>query len=804
MECVFVALTLDEGRQRPPINTSRSHHGARTRDTGIPSEVLRTSWDVMDEVKLEEFFLSRTPMLRNCPAFLRGRFRHSLCVALRERCRAKLVGDTVAEERAWKVFGLVPALLLHRPRGCGRVGKEELVERANMFGRGQWRDLLEQDIIREQKRRGRAACNRVQQGQVSRARQELLGATLAPKTRETLEELTAFSKPDGGVRGIATGTSFRRLVAKTLARQFGKVVESTCVPFQFALSTRAGTDCVGHTIRAMTDDDPECTVLSIDGIGAYDHILRSAFLTKLHNVPALQGLLPFVRSIYARNTTYVWEDSEGERHPIVQAEGGEQGDPLMPLLFSLGIHDSLRAAKERMRPEDELFAYLDDVHVVSPPDRTRGAYNLLEAELLAGAGIRLNTGKTRVESRRNTTRLEDEAKLWTALTWVPDLQCAWQVLLQCAGPRCHHLLRTLPPSQSLEYAVRHDEGMMQAMDNLLDGLTGGADEKEVAHEVASLPMRLGGLGLRSARRMAAGAYWSSWADALAMIHQRLPRVANRITDRLEGVAAARGCLTELREVADRLDRQGFVGRPGWGELKLGARPPPVHTVEPGEWAHGWQYHASSVSEYHFRETVVLPQSSASHQAHLRSHSGGGSSNVLHGCPTSPEFTVEAALFRTLILERWRLPLAVTEGRCECGDRVDSKGCHRAACPHSKRLRTRAVGPERTLARVFREAGATVRFNCPLREMIVAVRAEDERRIEVLASGLPLFHGAQGQRDQIRRVVGWLSVSPRRRGSGNGGQVEFRSNPARRKPGQFTCTGGTTRTGEASLLGLEAV
>ena len=64
---------------------------------------------------------------------------------------------------------------------------------------------------------------------------------------------TALRKPDGGVRGIATGTSFRRLVAKTLARQFWKAVESTCEPFQFALSTRAGTDCVGHTIRAMTD-----------------------------------------------------------------------------------------------------------------------------------------------------------------------------------------------------------------------------------------------------------------------------------------------------------------------------------------------------------------------------------------------------------------------------------------------------------------------------------------------------------------------------------------------------------------------
>ena len=29
---------------------------------------------------------------------------------------------------------------------------------------------------------------------------------------------------------------------------------------------------------------------------------------------------------------------------------------------------------------------------------------------------------------------------------------AWQILLQCAGPRCHHFLRTVPPDQSARYA----------------------------------------------------------------------------------------------------------------------------------------------------------------------------------------------------------------------------------------------------------------------------------------------------------------------------------------------------------------
>ena len=44
-------------------------------------------------------------------------------------------------------------------------------------------------------------------------------------------------------------------------------------------------------------------------------------------------------------------------------------------------------------------------------------------------------------------RLEKEQELWRAIPSVPDLQCAWQLLLQCAGPRCHHFLRTVPPTQ---------------------------------------------------------------------------------------------------------------------------------------------------------------------------------------------------------------------------------------------------------------------------------------------------------------------------------------------------------------------
>ena len=115
--------------------------------------------------------------------------------------------------------------------------------------------------------------------------------------------------------------------------------------------------------------------------------------------------------------------------------------------------------------------------------------------------------------------------------------------------------------------------------------------------------------------------------ALPMLQARLPQVTANIVGGLVREAPLKGCLGELQESALSLDHSGFVGRPEWTALRDGVRPHEF-VAEPGEWQHGWQYFASSSSETHFRKTFVLAQSSAANQAHLRSHSGHGSSGVL--------------------------------------------------------------------------------------------------------------------------------------------------------------------------------
>ena len=214
-----------------------------------------------------------------------------------------------------------------------------------------------------------------------------------------LRRLTALRKSNGKVRGIVTGDVFRRLVARTLAQQVGEEVEQATAPFQFALSTRAGTECVAHLVQTLTQDDPAATVVSIDGIGAFDLMSRNAMLEGLANLGRGSALLPFCRLFYGERSQYWWHDDSGQGHAIDQAEGGEQGDPLMPALFALGQHPALQQVNGILQPGERIFAFLDDVYVVTTPDRARFLFNAVRDALQAHCGISVNMGKTRVWNR---------------------------------------------------------------------------------------------------------------------------------------------------------------------------------------------------------------------------------------------------------------------------------------------------------------------------------------------------------------------------------------------------------------------
>ena len=265
----------------------------------------------------------------------------------------------------------------------------------------------------------------------------------------------------------------------------------------FSLPCRRGRGriCVGHMLRAATDANPTATILSVDGIGAYDHVHRAAMLGRLARMPAARALLPFVRLSCGRPSSYTWYDDAGEQRTVTQAEGGEQGDPLMPLLFSIGIQGVLGKKSPRIWwMASSCVRSWDDVYLLCEPTRVEPLFKVLEESMLRIAGIQLHQGKTRAwnpagvapdniaeigeavwqpegitvlgtpigtaqyTASKMEERIAKERLLWEGIPTVTDFQCAWQILSQSANPRANRSMRTLPPTLSAEYCHAHDEG----------------------------------------------------------------------------------------------------------------------------------------------------------------------------------------------------------------------------------------------------------------------------------------------------------------------------------------------------------
>ena len=113
-------------------------------------------------------------------------------------------------------------------------------------------------------------------------------------------------------------------------------------------------------------------------------------------------------------------------------------------------------------------------------------------------------------------------------------------------------------------------------------------------------------------------------------------------------------------------------------------------------------------------------------------------------PTEAGTTLIPSHLQVALRRRLRLPLPMIARRCNgrsCRRRLDDLGDHRASCPVSGRLRRRAGPLEKAWARVLREAGVRIQENVLLRDTnLPGIAANDQRAIEIIAHGVPWYHG----------------------------------------------------------------
>ena len=356
--------------------------------------------------------------------------------------------------------------------------------------------------------------------------------------------LTVLQKKDGGVRPVAVRCTLRHLVAKVVGCMVMDAVGEILTPRQLCVGVSGGAEAAVHAMRLYLEDlAPDKAMLKLDFRNAFNTIHRDKVLAAvLKHSP---GLYPFVHSVNSSPSSLFWSDMS-----IDSAEGVQQGDPLGPLLFCLCIHDlgtQLRSELVLLYPDDETLGgnveYLKhDLEVVM--------------QVGESIGLSLNSGKSEVICENEETAApfasllpnakrvnsSDASLLGSSVGNISSINNILEektALLKKVGDRLAHLsshdailllkhsfaipkllynLRTLPSFLSPALEV-----YSKMLRTIVSGITNiHFEESDPAWLQATLPVKLGGLGVRSAVQLAPSAFLASAAASSDFVRHIVP------------------------------------------------------------------------------------------------------------------------------------------------------------------------------------------------------------------------------------------------------------------------------------------
>jgi hypothetical protein len=317
--------------------------------------------------------------------------------------------------------------------------------------------------------------------------------------------LIALSKGADDVRPIAMGCVDRKLVSKCLSKHFREEMQLYFTPLQFGVGVQGGIETIRHYAGALLQEKgDQWAVLQVDFSNAYNSIVRKACIQEV--LTHFRVLLPYLRETYNPKAS-LWTDTgeSGRKASLIQSEeGAQQGDPLGPFMFAMGLQPALVQAKstlEGLNSPGCILAYLDDVVLVGPPEHIQQAFNTLVSACeriglrcnptkccflppagtdpqrqtgcipqdvpLVSDGIRLLGSPLRNDTQgfeREWCRQHVSELLEKELEEIKELancnpQEALSLLRLCYVPKITHLIRSVNPNQTEEAVSLHDRSV---------------------------------------------------------------------------------------------------------------------------------------------------------------------------------------------------------------------------------------------------------------------------------------------------------------------------------------------------------
>lgn len=337
--------------------------------------------------------------------------------------------------------------------------------------------------------------------------------------------LIALNKKDGGVRPIAISNTWRRLVAKLVAKIGSKKCSDLFNGTQFGIGIRSGCEVAVHVTRQILNDHPDYTIIKLDYTNAFNSVSRSHMLEKVAST--FPSAYPFISQAYMKPSFLLYNNKI-----ILSQEGVQQGDPLGPLLFCLSIQNIVSKVSCPLN-----VWYMDDGTIGGPADVVTENLNMINEESKK-IGLFLNEKKCEVYSQCDShkfptmkvlskekfsllgapvteeciketlfSKLEEMTKTFNLLKLLPRHH-AFHVMQKCLGcPQIMSIIRSSPCLNSC-HLNNIDTKVREMLESLLNVLF-----TDTIWNQASLPIKLGGLGVRKMTEVALPAYLSSLASA---------------------------------------------------------------------------------------------------------------------------------------------------------------------------------------------------------------------------------------------------------------------------------------------------
>jgi hypothetical protein len=514
--------------------------------------------------------------------------------------------------------------------------------------------------------------------------------------------LVGIPKSAGGVRPLACGSVARRLAAKGACAAFGEELMQASGTCQYAVGREGGAEKLHKTLTLLAELRPDALFVKLDFQNAYNSLLRSAVLDGVEaRVPNLRRL---AETLCPAETHHWWYDGEGRGRQVLAVRGVDQGCPLSPALFAIGIAPALEELRTELRKVDErshVLSYLDDIYIVITPEHVTKALTQVRKSFTP-LGLELHAGKQRVWSPQpvEVPAGVELAPCFTCLgaasLWVPEecarvdfagpstqleatfvslvdfsrrlflvrehgLSLATALTLHRAwagGTLTHHLRSNLVEAGFTE---RWDEAVTAVWERELDRSLGPAERAQLR-----LPTRLGGCGVASAAIARLPAFLGSWELCLSEVASTLG--ANSAAQFRDFASSTR---VTIEAAAEELRRTGVRDYTfDWEEVFHAARRRRQHDL-----SRQLQIVA------HGALLAALPPAD---QADLRSAGGTGAGGFLE--PQLTDKRMADAHLRTALRRRLRLPrpgfdvsLNTSASATHCQHRYAASGI---TCGHS--------------------------------------------------------------------------------------------------------------------------